>query len=240
MAVTFTTTDLDFILEQIKMAEAGQPPVSPHLAFGLREVAGTDNSSIPGQENFGAADQVFPQMTDSSFRTVTIDASMLAGTALAPFAVFAAPDGTLTTSYVSTAPGGFVIDADPRLISNLIADQTANNPAAVEARRPHSTRSASATRTRSRIRISIPNLPADPTNLQFITNNDATPTDVFADGNLFIPNVTPDAGLSAPFNSWFTFFGQFFDHGLDLVTKGGNGTVFIPLAAGRPADPRRS
>src|SRR5262249_52484818 len=43
------------------------------------------------------------------------------------------------------------------------------------------------------------------------------------------PNVTPDAGLGAPFNAWFTFFGQFFDHGLDLVTKGGNGTVFIPL-----------
>ena len=31
-----------------------------------------------------------------------------------------------------------------------------------------------------------------------------------------------------------TFFGQFFDHGLDLVTKGGNGTIFIPL---KPDDP---
>ena len=50
----------------------------------------------------------------------------------------------------------------------------------------------------------------------------------------FIPNVTPDAGLSAPFNAWMTFFGQFFDHGLDLVTKGGSGTVFIPLQAGDP------
>src|SRR6185295_5170533 len=38
-----------------------------------------------------------------------------------------------------------------------------------------------------------------------------------------------DEGLSAPFNLWFVFFGQFFDHGLDLVEKGGNGTVFIPL-----------
>src|SRR5262249_37830794 len=44
----------------------------------------------------------------------------------------------------------------------------------------------------------------------------------------------PDAGLSAPFNPWFTFFGQFFDHGLDLVTKGGNEIVFIPL---QPDDP---
>ena len=50
--------------------------------------------------------------------------------------------------------------------------------------------------------------------------------------NLFIGNITPDAGLSAPFNSWMTFFGQFFDHGLDLITKGGSGTVFIPLTAG--------
>ena len=32
----------------------------------------------------------------------------------------------------------------------------------------------------------------------------------------------------------FTFFGQFFDHGLDLVNKGGNGTVFVPL---QPDDP---
>ena len=48
-----------------------------------------------------------------------------------------------------------------------------------------------------------------------------------------ILNVAPDAGLSAPFNSMFTFFGQFFDHGLDLANKGG-GTVFVPL---QPDDP---
>ena len=52
--------------------------------------------------------------------------------------------------------------------------------------------------------------------------------------NVVIRNVAPDEGLSAPFNSWFTLFGQFFDHGLDLVNKGGNGTVFIPLM---PDDP---
>jgi Ca2+-binding RTX toxin-like protein len=52
--------------------------------------------------------------------------------------------------------------------------------------------------------------------------------------NIVITNAAPDEGLSAPFNSWFTLFGQFFDHGLDLVAKGGNGTVFIPLM---PDDP---
>ena len=55
--------------------------------------------------------------------------------------------------------------------------------------------------------------------------------------NVVLPNVAPDVGLSAPFNSWFTLFGQFFDHGLDLVNKGGNGTVFIPL---QPDDPLSS
>ena len=52
------------------------------------------------------------------------------------------------------------------------------------------------------------------------------------DGDGVIPNVAPDDGAS--FNQWFTLFGQFFDHGLDLVNKGGSGTVFIPL---QPDDP---
>ena len=83
-------------------------------------------------------------------------------------------------------------------------------------------------------RPSIRPLPIDLSNLQYLPSNTAIQPPVDAAGNLFIPNVTPDASLSAPFNSWFTFFGQFFDHGLDLVTKGGSGTVFIPL---QPDDP---
>ena len=51
---------------------------------------------------------------------------------------------------------------------------------------------------------------------------------------LAMANLAPDEGLSASFNSWFTLFGQFFDHGLDLVAKGQSGTVFIPL---QPDDP---
>ncbi len=49
-----------------------------------------------------------------------------------------------------------------------------------------------------------------------------------------IVNISPDEGISAPFNAWMTFFGQFFDHGLDLITKGDNGTIFVPL---QPDDP---
>ncbi len=52
-------------------------------------------------------------------------------------------------------------------------------------------------------------------------------------GTVVIHNVMPDLGDTAPFSSFLTMFGQFFDHGLDLVTKGG-GTVYIPL---QPDDP---
>ena len=49
-----------------------------------------------------------------------------------------------------------------------------------------------------------------------------------------IANIAPDEGLSSPYNSMFTLFGQFFDHGLDLVAKGGNGTVYMPLSSDDP------
>ncbi|OZT74727.1 hypothetical protein CE457_06160 [Vreelandella boliviensis LC1] len=52
--------------------------------------------------------------------------------------------------------------------------------------------------------------------------------------SVMLPNVSPDEGLSASYNSVFTLFGQFFDHGLDLVAKGGNGTIYMPLS---PDDP---
>ena len=45
--------------------------------------------------------------------------------------------------------------------------------------------------------------------------------------------MTTDVGLSPPYNSLFTFFGQFFDHGVDQTVKSG-GTVFVPLRADDP------
>ena len=168
--VTLIRSDLEFILQQIIAAESGTQPTDPLLPFGLRTVDGSNNNLIEGQTNFGAADQVFPRMTDPFFRTAE------AG-----------------TSFAQTS--GDVTNSRPRTISNLIVDQTATNPSAVA------------------------------------VADGATPD---ADGTLFIPNTTPDGGASASFNSWFTLFGQFFDHGLDLVNKGGNGTIFIPLQTDDP------
>jgi len=189
--VSFIRSDLDFILLQIMIAEAhaaGQPlsEILPNnqVPWGLRTIDGSFNNLL--NPEFGAADTTFPR--------------------LVPASLDAAEAGT---SYTQTS--GLVIDSEPRTISNLIVDQTANNPAAV----------AAAAQNDGSATVLSPGLDG-----VFGTADD---TPVF-----FIPNVTPDAGLTVPFNAWMTFFGQFFDHGLDLVTKGGSGTVFIPLNADDP------
>lgn len=194
-AVTPNGTDLDFILEQIRRAEAhaagatllGSGPdqvSSPLLPLGLRTVNGEFNNLVAGQESFGAADRLFPRLLAPFFRPAE---------AFDPDGPGPAPASS--TSYEQTS--GLVADSRPRTISNLIADQSTGNPAAAAAAA-------------------------------------GTPGSEQANGQFFIPNRAPDVALSAPYNSWFTLFGQFFDHGLDLTTKGGNGVVIVPL---KPDDP---
>ena len=58
--------------------------------------------------------------------------------------------------------------------------------------------------------------------------------EVSADGSITIEHRSPDIGLSPANSGWMTLFGQFFDHGLDLLTKGGNGTIYMPLSVDDP------
>jgi beta-lactam-binding protein with PASTA domain/Ca2+-binding RTX toxin-like protein len=196
--------DVRFIFHQIQVAQfhaagnpllgpgpfqvngVGNPAGNPQLPVGLRTVDGSFNNlvPVPDQHLFGAADLLFPRVTTAVFR-----------------------DAEAGTSYKQVVAPNVVIDSQPRIISNLIVDQTANNPAAAAAA-------------------------ANPCGSGgFVCSGSTAPDPV--SGALFIPNITPDFGLSAPFNVMFAFFGQFFDHGLDLVTKGG-GTVIMPL---QPDDP---
>ena len=198
-------TDLQFILDQIILAESGGLPPTAFHPWGLRSVNGANNHLIPGQEAWGSADQVFPRLLNPLWRSAgNVTIAGLPGQALGS-----------PTSYSQTS--GFVFDPQIRMISNLIVDQTANNPAAVDANGG--------------------NAPVISPGLDGHFGDDPnTPQDESLDDRevFFIANTAPDEGLSAPFNSWFTLFGQFFDHGLDLVNKGGSGTVFVPLM---PDDP---
>ncbi|WP_082553359.1 peroxidase family protein [Phycicoccus sp. Root101] len=217
---TITAGDLSFILKQINIAErhaATATPAEPCkgllnqpgdgipdaeqvpdvlTSYGLRTVGGECNNLVPGREKFAAADVPFERMAPADFKDAE---NVPAGF----------PGAGTPTTYNTKQPGNMVFDTQPRLISNLIVDQTATNPAAVAAA-GHPVRSQGNTGV----------FPCDANNLPA----GCTP----AGETLSIPNITTDVGLSPPFNGLFTIFGQFFDHGVDQTVKGG-GTVFVPL-----------
>ncbi len=129
--VQYIKSDLEFILAQIKIAEAhaaGQPLYGPggliptyNLAWGLRTVDGTSNHLLPGQEKWGAAGNQFPELVDATFDPAQ---NIPPG--------FGPPGPPIPTSYnPSNNPGSMVFDSMPRTISNLLVDQTLGNPAAI-------------------------------------------------------------------------------------------------------------
>jgi Ca2+-binding RTX toxin-like protein len=223
---TVTAADLEHILRQIKIAEQhvanttattglcgaliGNGPnqiPSPLVSDGLRTVDGSCNNLQVTQEKYGAADQVFPRLATAVFKSA--EDSNVPG--IGPVG----PPGL--TSYAQS--NGMVVDSQPRMISNLIVDQTSTNPAAVWV-------AANPARAQADPFTAVPCItePSAP------GAGDGVPLGCTpAHETLFIPNITTDVGLSPPFNSLFTIFGQFFDHGLDKVTNGGNGAVMVPL-----------
>ncbi|KRE07128.1 hypothetical protein ASE63_23060 [Bosea sp. Root381] len=307
--------DLQFILKQIEIAEQHSAMIAgvsgtdsidqigdalrelvdnPLLPNGLRTVDGSYNNLVPGRERWGASGEPFPQLTQPNWVNEEDDALMF-GTPTNP--VWLNNNNYASTGGTALAPGqlapGTVVDADPRIISNLIVDQTLDNPAAIAAALRHAGVSEAqipglVTQIRAAHQAQPGALAAlDAAEAALLTAQEAhnqVLEDIAAaetiaelqpllaaleiasnavtaatqgrddaladagalaalldqhgvelDGNtVLLPNVAPDEGLSAPYNSWFTLFGQFFDHGLDLVKKGGNGTVYIPL---QPDDP---
>lgn len=202
--------DLEHILKQIQVAEShaagnrllcdeptdtsGKCVTDPALPTGLRTVDGSFNNLA--HPTYGASDQPFRQMLPPAWRPGEAPPT---GAPPNPPGATDPCEGAAPTCYAQTS--GFVYDSDPRMISNLIVDQSEANPAALNA-----------------YEASV--AAGQPATLE--------------NGQVFVPNSAPDEALSAPFNAWFTFFGQFFDHGLDLVDKGGNGTIVVPL---QPDDP---
>ncbi|MSV78002.1 MAG: hypothetical protein F2872_02625, partial [Actinobacteria bacterium] len=233
---TLTVPDLQYILSQIKIAEAhkaadkpatctsgngltvancavpGTNPYvpgsllatdlsDPRLVNGLRQTDGRNNNlvngfstwngvrytSSAGQSTWGSADQPFPRDTPENWR--------LSDTTNNSF-------GPVGSTYNPSSRPTNLVDPQPRVISNLISDQSAYNPAAVA---------------------------ASGADISGLTTDQEK-----QDTQLFIKNVAPNAGVAAPYSGMFTFFGQFFDHGLDLVGKTSSEVVFIPLKSDDP------
>src|SRR6478736_8894892 len=225
---TVTAGDLHFILHQIQISEhhaatrsvsnpcgtlvgSGPNQIPDRLtSYGLRTVDGSCNNLFPGRDRFAAADEQFPRQGKTPVFLDAEDSNV-------PGAGPVGPPGQ--TSFKSLR--GNVVDSRPRTISNLIVDQTSTNPAAVAA-------ANFPVRTQGQVG---PNACSDPPSPHDLPTCVPVPHKT-----LFIPNVTTDVGLSPPYNSWFTFFGQFFDHGVDQTVKSG-GAVFVPL---KDDDPLRT
>ncbi|WP_436071322.1 peroxidase family protein [Devosia sp. LjRoot3] len=386
--VTLVKHDLEFILKQIEIAEAhadggdlaalvagyggNDGLAQAHLLpYGLRTVDGSYNNLLPGRENWGASDQSFPGLFTPTYLNDGDGDS---------YSFNPAP-GAPPYSNNNYGTSATVIDADPRIISNLIVDQTLNNPAAIaaaltlagvpaaelyeilgqivdakravdaattgnasaqqianleaavdaaeaalaqanadagsliaaaagdqalltaaeDARDAAQLAAAQAVAAVTALLIDgVPNADQSVAFANAIAHSDLMQAAVVTaeanlvtaqanaaassaalsavigaaadalteaqadlaaalqsapdlaaaqahltvllaahgvemDGNtVLLPNVSPDEGLSSPFNGWMTIFGQFFDHGLDLVAKGGNGTVYVPLAVDDP------
>lgn len=140
MAVKLNQHDLEFILKQIKIAEAhvaGTPLdqllAQPHLPYGLRTVDGSLNNITPGRELWGAADQIMPRAMQPHYLNEGDDSyhGMINNN---DYGVVGEETDGMAQNGGHT---GNVVDADPRIISNLISDQTLNNPAAITAALQH-------------------------------------------------------------------------------------------------------
>jgi hypothetical protein len=157
--VNLVRHDLEFILKQIKIAEAhskgtplnqirvdangnvvtdgsGTLAIPTNLSpYGLRAVNGSYNNLVQGREEWGASDNPFPRITDPYYRTESDD-SIVFGAGSPGQVTFTdgnyAEMGNPTPASMGLG-GGTLVDADPRIISNLIVDQTVDNPAAIYA-----------------------------------------------------------------------------------------------------------
>jgi hypothetical protein len=200
------------------------------VPYGLRTVDGTYNNIVPGRETWGSSGQPMPQIFEPTYLNDADGDTMALG-----------PGAPVITNNNYGTPGS-VADADPRIISNLVVDATLDNPAAIAA----ALRIAGSdnviadqraiTAAHEALKAARAADPAgDHTTLQSNLDSLLEQAGVsVTNGSIDVLNVSPDEGLSKPFNAWMTFFGQFFDHGLDLISKGGNGTVYVPLAADDP------
>lgn len=172
------------------------------LSSGLRDVQGVNNNLLVPYT--GAALTLFERTFPASY-IVKTGGFTLTPSGSGPFGptYAAAYDPNYTIDYKTR--GTIVIDAQPRIISNLVANTT------LAPQGPGGTPFDERDNPRAREWISLggtqPGLRVSP----------------------LTGNVNPLAA-----SSWMTLFGQFFDHGLDLVAKGTDGKVFMPVLPGDP------
>ena len=242
------------LLDIITEVATGSPAITgttfvnaANLPLGLRHVDGSYNQLIPGSPDgvlTGAADQSFARLVDPSYISETGSPSLDLNPDPASLLEVKNTSYDPESSNPQNDPGihpNSVVDASVRTISNLIVDQTISNPAAIASAlrlAGHEDPDRQALILHEQARVLLDPLAAEEDQADArtaLTNALAeSGVTITSDGSIVVEHRSADIGLSPGNSSWMTIFGQFFDHGLDLLAKGGQGTVYIPL---QPDDP---
>ncbi|MGA8515820.1 MAG: hypothetical protein WB821_13735, partial [Burkholderiaceae bacterium] len=231
------------------IAVYGTSYASVTAAQGLRDVTGQNNNLLLVNKFWGSADQPFLQTVAPDFANYVLPKAV--GGADAFYAnnftsITGSTDYTKDISHPGNTPAtGNVVDYTPRMISRLITTggatplQDANGQVVHWNAALYASTGTAAVAYQALVdsvslggagliegaaimqTLGITGMggaqfdPQDPTN-----------------GEQFFGAINPGV---APGNSFLAYFGQFFDHGLDFLDKGGQGTkITIPLATTDP------
>ncbi|MCF1708597.1 hypothetical protein L0V05_07175 [Tabrizicola sp. J26] len=210
--VKYNRADLDFILDQIKISEDHTAAIN---------AGGDPQASLVAL--VGDTQQMLGIRTISGIYNNLLPGNETYGAVDQPF-----PNLVNTPSQLSYAPGASVVDSSPRTISNLISDQTSLNPAATEAYNSVSNQPGAGSVQATTILQDADGKFVRGPDGKFVqvpqVDDEGNPVQLYT-----IPNVSTQAATVPPINTMMTLFGQFFDHGLDSINKGGAGTVTITL-----------
>ena len=197
---------------------------------GLRDVTGLNNNLLLVNHTWGAADQPFLQRVQANFGNYLqaheagdagasyANSFSAANTALIANAVtdYTKTGDNLSTPDVNEAHAGTsIVDYTPRMISQLVTTAGVTFALDSQGHIAHDDNGIAQV--------------VDYGLLETLGQHDPQNTN---NHEAFIGAVNPGV---APGNGWLAMFGQFFDHGLDFIGKGGDGTkITIPLALDDP------
>ncbi len=212
----------------------GQSYASPTEAAGLRDISGHYNNLGAGNAAWGAADQPFLHMTDG-----IPTAANLHGTPIGPnyLDYVKTVDATSLDAFWGAKTFGSAALSTPATDYTVTVDATGTQMSNVVDYTP---RMISLTTTTGGVTYALDaqnHIAHDVNGVAQVTSYGDLQTlgqqDKQNPGNTeyFIGATNP--GI-APSNGWFALFGQFFDHGLDFIQKGGTSTVKIALATDDP------
>lgn len=210
-----TPVDIQFLFDQVTLpgndprnGPFGAVPGAELLPLGIRDVQGVGNN--PYAPNYGNADQLFPRATTARYinatGTVTPNAS---GTIPAQFARGIGGIDSATKTLANDGVAVSYAKRDVDLVDNsprVISNLVANQDAEALA--------AIGYVTPEEQRLVVLDNPYDTLGGRL---------------NPLTGNINP-----LPYSGFTALFGQFFDHGLDLVHKGADGSVYVNLD---PSDP---